>query len=48
MNEVNIGIQKSNADFSAHVFSGPELAESWIKENSLTGVLTKYPLDQGI
>ncbi|AZZ98099.1 hypothetical protein [Pseudoalteromonas sp. R3] len=39
---------KSNADFSGGVFSELELAESWIKENSLTGILTKYPLDQGV
>ncbi|KZN66412.1 hypothetical protein N473_08460 [Pseudoalteromonas luteoviolacea CPMOR-1] len=39
---------KNNADFSGGVFSELELAESWIKENSLTGVLTNYPLDQGV
>jgi hypothetical protein len=39
---------KNNAAFSGGVFSELNLAESWIKENSLTGILTKYPLDQGV
>lgn len=36
---------KNNANFSGGVFSGLDLAESWIKENSLTGILTQYPLN---
>lgn len=39
---------KNNAAFSGGVFSQLELAEKWIKDNSLTGILTKYPLDQGV
>jgi len=39
---------KNNANFSGGVFSELDLAENWIKENSLTGNLTKYPLDQGV
>jgi hypothetical protein len=39
---------KNNAAFSGGVFSELNLAENWVKENSLTGILTKYPLDQGV
>ncbi|USE71335.1 hypothetical protein CTT31_19815 [Pseudoalteromonas maricaloris] len=39
---------KNNAAFSGGVFSKLDLAENWIKDNSLTGILTKYPLDQGV
>ena len=37
---------KNNAAFSGGVFRKLDLVERWIRENSLTGVLTKYPLDQ--
>jgi len=39
---------KNNSNFSGGIFSELELAENWIKENSLTGILTKYPLNQGV
>ena len=39
---------KSSTSFSGGVFSELELAESWIKVNLLSGVLTKYPLNQGV
>ena len=34
--------------FSSGVFSEREIANSWIKENKLTGVLTQYPVDKGV
>lgn len=34
--------------FPGAVFSSPERAEAWIAKHSLTGVLTAYPLDQGV
>ncbi len=37
-----------NSQFSGGVFDNLEAAEKWIKENSLTGVLTKYPINQGV
>jgi hypothetical protein len=37
-----------NSRFSGGVFTCIEMAETWIKNNKLTGVLTRYPLNQGI
>ena len=34
--------------FPAGVFSSLAIAEEWIKQHRLTGILTKYPLDVGI
>jgi hypothetical protein len=39
---------KNNANFSGGVFDELALAESWIKDNLLSGILTKYPLNQGV
>jgi len=39
---------KNNANFSGGVFNELKLAESWIKVNLLSGILTKYPLNQGV
>ncbi|MCF6442920.1 hypothetical protein L1077_26200 [Pseudoalteromonas luteoviolacea] len=39
---------QNNTGFSGGVFSELGLAEQWIKENVLTGVLTEYPLNQGV
>jgi hypothetical protein len=36
------------SSFPSGVFSTREKAEKWISTNSLTGCLTKYPLDQGV
>lgn len=33
--------------FPSGVFSTRETAEAWINKHGLTGVLTKYPLDEG-
>jgi hypothetical protein len=33
--------------FPGGIFSSPQNAEEWIRVNCLTGLLTKYPLDQG-
>jgi hypothetical protein len=37
---------KSN--FPSGVFTSKELAEKWIEKHSLTGTLTRYPLDTGV
>lgn len=34
--------------FSSGVFSGKEVAEKWILEKRLTGILTEYPIDEGV
>jgi len=34
--------------FPGGVFSELSKAENWIQENSLSGVLTKYPINQGV
>lgn len=33
--------------FASGAFTAVEIAEAWIAKHSLTGVLTRYPLDQG-
>ena len=47
MNSVWV-FNKTNASFSGGVFSELALAEKWIKENRLSGIITKYPVDQGV
>ena len=37
-----------NSKFSGGVFNNLDDAEKWIKENKLTGMLTKYPLNRGV
>lgn len=37
----------SKGRFPGGVFQSLEKAQEWIKQNRLTGVLTKYPLDEG-
>ncbi|MEP2653418.1 MAG: hypothetical protein ABJH06_15660 [Paraglaciecola sp.] len=39
---------KNNANFSGGVFNELVLAEIWIKDNLLSGIFTKYPLNQGV
>ncbi len=34
--------------FASGVFENKEDAESWIEENKLQGVLTKYPVNTGV
>ncbi len=46
MDEVWI-FHASKSDYASGAFTTYELAASWIKENSLTGLLTSYPLDEG-
>jgi len=36
------------ASFPSGVFSSQELAEAWILQNQLTGILTEYPVDAGV
>ncbi len=38
----------ANSRFSGGVFDNLIDAEDWIKSNKLTGMLTKYPLNQGV
>ena len=38
----------ARSQFPAGVFSERALAEAWIKQYKLTGVLTAYPLDKGV
>ncbi|MBO9570639.1 MAG: hypothetical protein J7497_00270 [Chitinophagaceae bacterium] len=35
----------SNSRFPSGAFSAIEIAENWIQNNKLTGVLTSYPID---
>ena len=39
---------KNNANFSGGVFSDLESAEKWVKVNLLNGMLTRYPVNQGV
>jgi hypothetical protein len=34
--------------FSSGAFTTKEKAEDWISRHNLTGILTKYPLDDGV
>ena len=38
----------NNSNFPSGVFTNRELAEIWISTNNLSGILTLYPLDQGV
>ena len=38
----------ARSQFSAGVFDDLNKAEKWIKENKLTGMLTKYPINKGV
>ncbi len=38
----------NNSQFPSATFSSEENAEKWIKENKLSGCLTKYPIDISI
>jgi hypothetical protein len=38
----------ARAQFPSAVFTIRELAEKWIRDNKLTGILTRYPLDQSV
>jgi hypothetical protein len=38
----------SGGQFPGGVFATLTVAEDWIARNSLTGVLTAYPLDRGV
>ncbi|MCA0457983.1 MAG: hypothetical protein LCI00_28715 [Chloroflexi bacterium] len=35
----------AGGQFASAVFSAREQAEAWIEENSLTGILTQYPVN---
>ncbi|MEH0154523.1 hypothetical protein V6R21_10290 [Limibacter armeniacum] len=49
MNSDFVWIFNNSMDsISGGVFRSKDIAEKWIKENSLNGILTKYPLDQGV
>ncbi|MEG3788973.1 hypothetical protein V1318_02440 [Lysobacter sp. CCNWLW3] len=36
------------AQFPAAVFSSRDLADSWIRQNALSGTLTQYPVDVSV
>jgi len=36
------------ARFPSGVFTSLDIGKAWISSNKLTGVLTKYPLDEGV
>jgi hypothetical protein len=38
----------ANGRFSSGVFSSKQKAEEWINKWSLSGILTKYPIDIGV
>lgn len=38
----------ANGKFTSGVFTTRDLAENWIVTHSLTGILTKYPIDIGV
>ena len=37
-----------NAQFAGAVFTKRDIAERWIAEHNLSGILTKYPLNVGV
>jgi hypothetical protein len=43
----SVWIFNGGASIPAGVFTTRELAEKWIAENRLSGLLTRYPLDEG-
>lgn len=43
-----MGVQWPGARFTGAVFTKKERAIQWIARHRLTGVLTEYPLDQGV
>ncbi|MCC3153596.1 hypothetical protein Q3A66_12220 [Hymenobacter sp. BT770] len=38
----------SGSRFASGVFTTRDQAEAWIHQHDLTGVLTRYPIDQGV
>ncbi len=38
----------SNSKFPSGIFTEKEIAETWIKKYRLSGILTRYPLDEGV
>ena len=38
----------NNSNFPSGVFSTKEIADAWIEKYQLSGVLTKYPVDEGV
>ena len=38
----------AKSNFPSAVFTTKDVAETWIKENRLTGTLTRYPLDRSV
>lgn len=49
MNAATVWVFKApRATFPGAVFSDPRRAREWIAEHRLTGILTAYPLDEGV
>jgi hypothetical protein len=38
----------NNSRLPSGVFSKRELAEAWIDKHALSGILSKYPIDEGV
>lgn len=38
----------AKSTFSSGVFTDKEIAENWIKKHKLAGVLTLYPVNEGV
>jgi hypothetical protein len=38
----------NNSKFPSGIFTEKEIAETWIKKYRLSGILTHYPLDEGV
>ena len=45
--EPNVWVFTGGRQFPGGIFTTIERAESWIKQHSLSGVLTAYPVDEG-
>ncbi len=44
----NVWVFNGVKSFSRGIFSSRDTAENWIRNHKLSGVLTLYPLDQGV
>lgn len=46
---MNVWVFNGNGgSFPGGVFSKKEIADDWIRKHSLSGILTEYPVDEGI
>jgi len=45
---MDVWVFNGGGNFPSGVFSKKEIAEAWIAKHKLSGVLTKYPVDEGV